>query len=287
MLATVRPMGKRVGLCVAVALIVASCSGDGNDAVDTTIPPVSSTDDSATTDSVAATDVPATTTTAPEQPTTTELASTPADAATVAAIEAALASAPAGCDPLDTRQCVLPFPSNAYLVDDESTPSGHRVAFPEAALPVNAQGVVVNPAPWNREDGFSANASLLTYVADLDPTNLPTWTDLGASLDDDATVVLVDTSTGDRVPLWAEPDAGADDPTERLLVIHPAISLAPETTYAVALRDLRTTAGAPIAVSPVFAAYRDRLTTDIEADRVAARRDGGDDRGPGRRRCGA
>ena len=271
MLATVRPMGKRVGLCVAVALIVASCSGDGNDAVDTTIPPVSSTDDSATTDSVAATDVPATTTTAPEQPTTTELASTPADAATVAAIEAALASAPAGCDPLDTRQCVLPFPSNAYLVDDESTPSGHRVAFPEAALPVNAQGVVVNPAPWNREDGFSANASLLTYVADLDPTNLPTWTDLGASLDDDATVVLVDTSTGDRVPLWAEPDAGADDPTERLLVIHPAISLAPETTYAVALRDLRTTAGAPIAVSPVFAAYRDRLTTDIEA--VESRRD--------------
>ena len=48
---------------------------------------------------------------------------------------------------------------------------------------------------WNSEDGFSANASLLTYVADLDPTNLPTWTDLGASLDDDATVVLVDTST--------------------------------------------------------------------------------------------
>ena len=183
----------------------------------------------------------------------------------MAAIESAVASGPDGCDPLDTRQCVLPFPSDAYLVDDASTPSGHRVAFPAAALPTNAQGVTVDPAAWNREDGFSANASLLTYVADLDPTNLPTWTDLGASLDDDATVVLVDTSTGERVPLWAEPDAGADDPTERLLVIHPAISLAPETTYAVALRDLRTTAGAPIAVSPVFTAYRDRLTTDIDA----------------------
>ncbi len=60
-------------------------------------------------------------------------------------------------------------------------------------------------------------------------------------------------------------------PTERLLVIHPAISLAPETTYAVALRDLHTTAGEPIAVSPVFAAYRDRLTTEIDA--IESRRD--------------
>ncbi len=254
-------MGIRGGLCIAAALVVASCSGSGNDAVDnSTLPPLTTT-----ADSVAATDGPATTTGAPAQTTTTEAPSTPADAATVAAIEAAVASGPDGCDPLDTRQCVLPFPSDAYLVDDASTPSGHRVAFPAAALPTNAQGVTVDPAAWNREDGFSANASLLTYVADLDPTNLPTWTDLGASLDDDATVVLVDTSTGERVPLWAEPDAGADDPTERLLVIHPAISLAPETTYAVALRDLRTTAGAPIAVSPVFTAYRDRLTTDIDA----------------------
>ncbi len=257
-------MGIRGGLCIAAALFVASCSASGSDGADTTQPPLSTVESVATTDA-------ATTTAAPAQTTTTELPTTPADAATVAAIEAAVGSAPAGCDPLDTRQCVLPFPSNAYLVDDASTPSGHRVAFPDAALPANAQGVTANPAPWNREDGFSANASLLTYVADLDPANLPTWTDLGASLDDDATVVLVDTSTGERVPLWAEPDAGADDPAERLLVIHPAISLAPETTYAVGLRNLQTTAGDPIAVSPVFAAYRDRLTTDIDA--IETRRD--------------
>ena len=54
------------------------------------------------------------------------------------------------------------------------------------------------------------------------PPNLPTWTDLAASLDDDATVVLVDTASGERVPLWAEPDAGAELPEDRLLVIHPA-----------------------------------------------------------------
>ncbi len=239
-------------------MIVAGCSGSDGGASDT-----SGTGTTAATSPT--TEVDATTTTSAPTTTTTAVSATPADAATVAAIEGALADAPDGCDPLDTRQCVLPFPSNAYLADDPSTASGHRVSFPAAALPTNAQGITVDPTPWNLEDGFSANASLLTYVADLDPANLPTWTDLGASLDDDATVVLVDTSTGERVPLWAEPDAGADDPTEQLLVIHPAISLAPATTYAVGLRGLTTTAGEPVAVSPVFAAYRDRLTTDIDA----------------------
>ena len=81
-------MGKRAGLCIAAALIVASCSGSGNDAAETTLPPLTTDDVATTDDSVAATDGPAATTTAPEQPTTTELASTPADAATVAAIEA-------------------------------------------------------------------------------------------------------------------------------------------------------------------------------------------------------
>src|SRR6187402_3702556 len=127
-------MGTRGGRCIAAALLIASCSGSGDDAVDTTLAPVT------TADAVATTDAPATTEAQPDETTTTEVPATPADAATVAAIDEALASAPEGCDPLDTRQCVLPFPSNAYLVDDPSTASGHRVAFPQAALPTNAQG---------------------------------------------------------------------------------------------------------------------------------------------------
>ena len=121
-------------------------------------------------------------------------------------------------------------------------------------------------------DGFSANASLLTYVADLDPSEPAAWTDLGASLDDGATVVLVDTASGERIPLWAEPDAGSVDyPEEQLLVIHPAVSLEPATTYVVGLQGLNTNAGEPIEVSPVFEAYRDNLTTEIDA--IEERRD--------------
>jgi hypothetical protein len=251
------------------ALIVAACSG--SDDTDTA---TDATAETAPSESTAATDPPATDPPATEPPesTTTELPATPADAATVAAIEQAIGGAPEGCDPLDTQQCLLPFPSDAYLVEDASTASGNRVNMPAGGLPVNSSDVPIDPAAWNLHDGFSANASLLTYVADLDPSNLPAWTDLGASLDDGATVVLVDTTSGERIPLWAEPDAGSVDyPEEQLLVIHPAVSLEPATTYVVGLRGLNTNAGEPIQVSRLFEAYRDNSTTEIEP--IESRRD--------------
>jgi hypothetical protein len=94
--------------------------------------------------------------------------STPADAVTLSAIEDVIAAAP-GCDPLDTRHCLLPFPSDAFTTDDPTSPSGLRVALPVAGMPTNTGGVVVDPTDWNRNDGFNPNASILTYVADLDP----------------------------------------------------------------------------------------------------------------------
>jgi hypothetical protein len=191
--------------------------------------------------------------------------STPADAATISAIESAIGGAPAGCDPIDPRQCVLPFPSDAFTVADDTTPTGLRVAFPADGFPANQAGVPVDVTDWNRNDGFTPNASIVTYVPDLDAeaSDLPSWTDLGASLGDEATVVLVDASTGERVPLWAEPDAKAATDADLLLVIHPAVVLDPATEYVVGIRDLVDTTGEPVEPSAAFRAYRDALTTDI------------------------
>ena len=61
---------------------------------------------------------------------------------------------PDGCDPLDTRQCVLPYPSNAYRRDG-------RVAIPADGLPVNTDGVAIDPSEWNRNDGFSPGQALV------------------------------------------------------------------------------------------------------------------------------
>ena len=252
-----------VGL-ITISLLATACSnGDEPAPGDATAPATTTASSPSSTDRAtpAATDVTPSST----PPTTTAAPLATAGADLVDAIVLQLGSSPPGCDPLDTRACVLPFPSDALTVADNSSETGRRVALPEQGLPSNSSGVPVDPAAWNRNDGFSANTPLLVWLDDLDPiaSELTPWTDLASSLDDDATTVLVDVATGERVALWAEVDVDASSVSGELLVMRPAISLSPATTYAVGLRGLVTTAGAPVEPSPAFRAMRDRLATDV------------------------
>ena len=227
-----------------VLLVLGACSGGSSD----------SEGDAASDTSVPSVDTEVTESSAP----VTEPPVVAAPPEIITEIESAIANAPA-CDPIAPDLCLLPFPSNFYTVADD-TPTGLRVSFPVEAMPVNSEGVAIDPTEWNRNDGFSPNSTLLASFADLDPANLPSWTDLGASLSDDATVMIVD-SSGNRVPLWAEVDEG-DDP---LLVIHPAEVLADGETYVVGIRGLTNSAGESIEPSPAFVALRDSLDTGIDA----------------------
>lgn len=180
---------------------------------------------------------------------------------------------PAGCEVLDEAACILPFPSNAFTVADETTDTGLRVAFGADALPANADGVRIDPAEWNRNDGFSPGSLMMTVVPDLDPeaSALPPITDIELSLADDAPIVLVDADTGDRVPFWAELDANAEDLARQALIITPAVALLEGHRHVVALRGLVDTAGDPIESADAFRAFRDRLDTGIPE--VEARRE--------------
>ena len=183
------------------------------------------------------------------------------DEATARLLEPALELSPAGCDMLDNRACLLPFPSNAYTVADAATDTGVRVAMPPGSAGANAHGIAIDLTEWNRNDGFSPDSSLLTLVPGIDAnkSNLPPWTDLQQSLADDAPVVIIDIDTGERVPLWVELDAKAVADADRSLVIHPAISLSEGHHFAVAIRNVKDAAGAPIEAGVVFRAYRDRI----------------------------
>ena len=172
------------------------------------------------------------------------------------------------CDPLDTRLCFLPYPSNFFTVPDERTATGIRVNLPVAGAPLNAEGVPIDVSEWNRNDGFSPNTTILTHVRGLDAaaSGLPSWTDLESSLGPDAPVVIVDLDTSERVPLWAELDSRASGtPDDQLLTIHPAVVLTEGHHYAVALRALVDADGAPIEPGPAFAAIRDATATDDPA----------------------
>ena len=207
-------------------------------------------------------------TTSAEETTTSTTATEPveADAALVAEIEAALDAAPDGCDPLDDRHCLLPFPSDALTVQDPDSDTGRRLAIPERGTPQNVEGTHVDTAEWNRNDGFSPNSTILTYLGPVhwENSDLPSWTDLETSLAEDSPTVVLDLTTGERIPHWAEPDLRASAIDDRALVIHPAVPLPEGHRIAVGLQHLQAGKGVPISPDPVFLVYRDRLVTDID-----------------------
>jgi hypothetical protein len=167
------------------------------------------------------------------------------------------------CDVIDARKCLLPFPNDFFTVPDRSTPTGRRVAISSSSLPTNVSGTPITTTEWNRNDGFSPGAMIETLVPNLDltRTGAAPITDIGASLQPDQPIVLIDAETGQRWPIWSELDAQADPPDARMLVIRPARDLIEGHRYIVALRDLRDANGAPIRAERGFALYRDDIRT--------------------------
>lgn len=177
---------------------------------------------------------------------------------------------PSGCDPLDPSVCMFPFPSDHFLADDPSTPSGKRVAIGPTAMPVNDAGTQLTPTFWNEKDGWSTNSQLLFFFEDASADGLVPWTEIERYADADARTVIVDLETGERVPHFADLDASADSDRERSIVLRPVVPLEHTRRYAVGVRGLVTTSGAPIAPSPAFQALRDG--TDSGLDDVESRR---------------
>ena len=178
------------------------------------------------------------------------------------------------CEFFNEGNCLLPFPSNHFTRADPSTPTGLRVAFTRDAMPVNVDGVSIDPTEWNRNDGFSPGGPILAQVTgvDLTASKAPPITDIARSLDADSPIVLMDADTGERRPFFAELDSHAPAGTpQQALIIRPAVNLSDGHRYVVALRNLKRSDGTAIDAQPTFVAYRDRLQTDVPA--LEARRD--------------
>ncbi|MBO2445879.1 hypothetical protein J4573_02135 [Actinomadura barringtoniae] len=169
-------------------------------------------------------------------------------------LKAAAEQAAQGCDPIDPAACLVPFPNDVYTVRDTHTDTGRRVAFKPGAMPRNILGKGIDPAEFNRNDGFSPGTPILVQLPGIDPakTGIAPSTDIGGSLRADAPVVLVNAKTRQRQPYYAELDA--QDPQHRTLIIRPAQRLDEGTRYLVALRNAKTATGAVIAPGAAFTA---------------------------------
>jgi hypothetical protein len=155
------------------------------------------------------------------------------------------------CDASDAAACLLPWPNDRFTATDADTETGRRVDLPTEGSSTADAGTAFDPAEWNRADGFASTSVLMTHVANLDPeaSQLPPSTDIGASLEPDGPLVLLDASDEGaprRLAAWAELDAGAATPEEALVMIHPAAALPEGRRIVVALRDLVHRDGEPV-----------------------------------------
>jgi hypothetical protein len=191
---------------------------------------------------------------------------------------------PQACDPFDPAQCMLPYPNDWFTKPDASSATGRRLDLNALAMPRNAAGKPIEPQEWNRSDGFSAGAQILTVVpgmtknADLVPSGLPPVTDLAMNDEKDLGVVLLDEETGRRWPVWVEVDQYTDESgaepsgvlgsVQQDLMIHPAENLADGHRYIVALRHLVTDAGTTAQPPAAFKAYRDGTAPSTDPRRA-------------------
>ncbi len=175
------------------------------------------------------------------------------------------------CDFIGQQQgslCLLPFPDDYYTVADQSTATGRRIDFHTGGMPKNASSVPINPSPYSLNDGFSPGVGMVVRVPGLDnaaaveQTNAVPINHLGRFSEPDQPIVVIDTTTGQRVPIWVEIDSNGGSPDSTALEIHPAVNFASGHRYVVAMRNLKNSAGQTIAAPEGFRYYRDQLPSD-------------------------
>ncbi|MEZ4313058.1 MAG: hypothetical protein R3F14_33980 [Polyangiaceae bacterium] len=177
------------------------------------------------------------------------------------------------CDPIVPSRCGLPFPSNIYLADDETTATGKAVHFGATSLPkIKVKGTPhIDPASWYDSDGFSTGQAPFTHMPGATIAGFPTQDNIEFSLTDNSPTVLLNADTGERVPHFAELDMSGTDDEARALMLRPAVRLNDATRYIVAIRRVKDAEGNDLPPSDAFAALRDNTpTTDYSVRRRRA-----------------
>jgi len=161
--------------------------------------------------------------------------------------------------------CLLPFPDDYYTRPDPTSPTGRRVDLQTPGMPANVFGQHIDATPYNASDGFSQGATIVLKVpgidtaADVRATGATPINHIGRYRKGNAPVVVIDTATGKRWPIWVEIDSTVSDPAKAALEIHPAVNFASGHRYIVALRHLRNAAGEEIEAPAAFRYYRDEV----------------------------
>ena len=167
----------------------------------------------------------------------------------------------ADCQPLLAgTDCMLPYPSDFFLVDDATLPSGHRVQPGRHAVLLTKEGYSADPTDWRASDGFSTDPPIVAVLnAAVDIENCTKINDpLEQSTSDDSPTLIIEADTGLRIAHFVDLDARAEDPLRQAMILRPATRLKNETRYIVVLRQLRDSEGQIIAAPEGFRRLRSK-----------------------------
>jgi hypothetical protein len=174
---------------------------------------------------------------------------------------------PDRCDWIDEADCLFPFPNDHFTVADATTDTKRRVNFNLLSMPANAAGKPVDPAPFNRNDGFSPGQEIVTKVPGLDTkaafaqTKSVPIDDMAQVFRPSQPVVVIDTVTRERHLIWTEIDANPPDAADVTFLIRPGKNFVEGRRYVVAMRNLRDAAGKLLGANEAFRIYRDGIPT--------------------------
>ena len=154
-----------------------------------------------------------------------------------------LASYGAGID------CGVPYPSDFFLVDDPTMPTGKRVAFTGAGKPLAEGGFLGDVFEVWAPDGFSPVTPMVaSFGVPVNPASVPGFADNpAATLLAGAATAIIEADTGRRIPHHIDSDPRATDGTRRAVTLRPLVRLRERTRYVVALSGMKTTDGADVA----------------------------------------
>jgi hypothetical protein len=168
-----------------------------------------------------------------------------------------------------SSKCMLPFPDDYYTKADPTSPTGRRIDFRELAMPTNVAGAPIEVAPYNTGDGFSPGSVIALKIpgvettADVKAMSTVPINHLGRYLNANAPVVVIDTSTGQRWPIWVEIDSTVKSEKANL-EIHPSVNFTSGDRYIVALRNLKNAKKEHLQSPEGFRDYRDNLPSSEE-----------------------
>ena len=167
-----------------------------------------------------------------------------------------------GCNPLLAgADCLMPYPSDFFVVADPTTPTARSIRVTGPAVVRTENGLSGDITRWRAFDGFSRLPTIVTTLgAEVSPRGLPAVLHGPQSslLPAESVTLIVHAETGRFIPHFTDLDPRATDPLRQAIVLHPLEPLEEHARYVVAIHDARGPDGAVVAAPEGFRRLRDR-----------------------------